>query len=101
VYVRLARVLADGTWEPAEQECLLEGHGRGSMLIAQAPRDYHRDGYPIVLVAPSASLPGWLTIGWVESSRARPQAPLHYDLVVKPWGQARRLSHVYVISTGS
>ncbi|MBU0637494.1 MAG: hypothetical protein KKB50_01410 [Planctomycetes bacterium] len=96
--VRPAKTLADGTWQPAEQDCALIGCGSGRMLIDRATVDYYATGATTVLVPASADLPAALTIGRIVSSQPIAEAPLHYDLEVRPWGDPRRLSYVYVIS---
>jgi cell shape-determining protein MreC len=95
--VRLARVLADGTWQLADGESLLIGAGRGHMRVEQAVRDYFAEGYRIVVAPASKDLPLAMTLGRVESSSPVVEAPLMFNLDVRPWGDAIRLGHVYLI----
>ena len=71
------------------------------MLIDRATADYYADGRRLVLVRPSGGLPSSLAIGEVVSARSIPDAPLHFDLEVRPLGDVRRLDWVYVIAPGS
>lgn len=97
--VRLARVLADGTWLYAEERCLLRGTGGGSMIITQATANYHENDYRMVVVPASPELPTPFSIGCVVSARQRRDSPQHYDLAVKPWSPVGQLTHVYVVTT--
>lgn len=98
--VRMARVLADGTWQPIGSDGLLFGLGGGKMQIQNAAADPRQDGATIVLAPASADLPAELTLGRIVGSRSVADAPLFYNIDVLPWGDARRLGTVYVVVPG-
>ena len=95
----VARVVTEtGTQlEIAPRECSLEGIGHQKMLIDRAAEDYESEGYNIVLAPLAYPQPLALVLGQIEQSRAL-ETGLHYQFVVKPWSDARTLTHVYVIS---
>jgi cell shape-determining protein MreC len=95
--VCVARVLADGRWQPTPLNYALSGQGRGRMMIHQADADYKRLGYELVLAPASADLPVSLSIGRIVSSTPTEESALHFDLVVEPWRDPRELRQVYVI----
>lgn len=97
--VRAARVLADGTWQVAEEGCVLVGQGRGKMRISQAAQDYFKANYRIVVVPPSRDLPLPLAVGHIEGSTPRSDSAQHFDLAVVPTGAFAGLTHVYIISS--
>jgi cell shape-determining protein MreC len=92
-----AKPLPDGTWQVTDKQCGLVGSGSEMMRIDRASEDYLASGHTIVLVPLAHPRPLVLTAGRIVSAVTL-DTGLHYDLVVEPWGQARRLSHVYVIS---
>jgi hypothetical protein len=98
--VRVARILPDGTWQPIGNDCLLFGLGGGAMQIREASADLRAAGGEVVLVPAAADLPVEMTIGRITGSRSVPEAPLFFNLDVRPWGDARRLATVYVIVPG-
>lgn len=98
VEVRTARVDADGTVQLAREGCILDGLGKGKMLISQATEDYFRTGFHIVVVPIARELPIALSLGCIESSKPRLESPQHFDLTVVPWQGVRELTHVYVIA---
>lgn len=97
--VKVARVLADGTWQPADQACELRGLGRGRMEIRAAEEDYYKSGYRMVVAPSSAQLPLSLSVGRVEGARVRDDSPLHFDLAVTPWETPQSLRYVYILAT--
>lgn len=98
VPVWLGKLGSNGRVELAENACVLEGIGGGKMIIRQATQDYFAAGYTYVMVRFPGSVPVILTVGTVTSSRIRSDSPLHYDLDVAPAGNARALTHVYVLN---
>jgi cell shape-determining protein MreC len=95
--VSAARRLEDGRWRKADKQAKLVGIGRGRMRIESATLDHLAAGYDIVLAEIGAGSPLALPLGRIESSRVVPESALHFDLDVRPWGDVRDLSHVYVI----
>jgi cell shape-determining protein MreC len=95
--VRVAKPLSGTRWEVAELECGLVGLGQGRMRIDRAAVDYLGEGYTIVLVPLAHPQPLALALGRIVGSEPL-ETGLHYDFEVEPWSDARRLSHVYVIS---
>jgi cell shape-determining protein MreC len=87
----------DGTWKVAERECGLVGLGDGRMRIDRAATDYFTDNHTIVLVPLSHPQPIALAVGRIVASEPLATG-VHFNLPVEPWGDARHLSHVYVIS---
>jgi cell shape-determining protein MreC len=100
VPVMLVRLRPDGVAEVAPGGCVLEGRGRGQMRISQAPGDYSKQGYTIVVAGSAGGLPAPLSIGQVVSSAPMEESALHFNLEVAPWSAARDLGHAYVILTG-
>jgi hypothetical protein len=70
------------------------------MRISQAPGDYSKQGYTIVVAGSAGGLPAPLSIGQVVSSAPMEESALHFNLEVAPWSAARDLGHAYVILTG-
>lgn len=97
IRVSLARLGADDSFELAPNACVLEGAGRGRMVIRQATRDYLADGYSDVLVEMAGSTPVVLAVGRLTGSRVRSDSPLHYDLTVEPVASVRDLTHAFVL----
>lgn len=97
VPVRTARVLEDGTWQIVGPELLVTGQGAGRMLIDRVPEDVFGAGARVALLSPSIELPVTMTIGHIEASRSRPDAPLFFDLDVRPWYDLNDIAYVYVI----
>lgn len=95
--VSAARRLEDGRWVKADRQGKLVGIGKGRMRIESATADHLAAGFDIVLAEIGAGTPISLPLGWIESSRVVPESALHFDLDVRPWGDVRDLSHVYVI----
>lgn len=98
VRIQAARVLADQTWQRAPREALLYGRGDGAMEIDQAEEDYLSDGFTVAMLQIPGNVPLYLSLGEIVASRSLPNAPLHYDLKVRPPGNARLLKFVYVLS---
>lgn len=101
VPVRVARILEQGTWQIMGPEMLVSGQGSGRMWMDRVPEDVYTAGARVVLVGPNSELPAAMTLGRIESSRTRPDAPLFYDLEVRPWYSLNEISNVYVIVPGS
>lgn len=101
VGVRIAGVLADGTWQVDETPYLLSGRGQGRMVIDQAEADYYGEGRRVVVVPESPTLPFAMSLGAVTASRLRSDSPQHFDLEVGPWAPAARLRVVYILAAGS
>jgi len=97
--VKVARVLADGTWQTAQPACELRGVGRGRMEIRAAEEDYFTSGYRVVVAPRSPQLPMSLSVGRVEGARQRDDSSLHFDLTVVPWEPAQDLRYVYILVT--
>ena len=97
VEVRTACVSSDGRVELAREGCILDGIGKGQMLISQATQDYFHAGFEVVIVPASQELPINLSIGRINTSVKRLDSPQHFDLTVLPWGRVPALTHVYVI----
>ena len=95
--VRVAKPLRDATWEVAERDCGLVGLGGGRMRIDRAAVDYPAAGYTIVVAPLSHPRPLALAVGRIIASE-RLETGVHYNFEVEPWADARKLSHVYVIS---
>lgn len=100
VRVRLARALPDGKWQTADREALVSGGGGGRLEIRNATVDFAATGFTTVLALLYESPPALLMVGAVQKTDSVLDAPMHYNLQVRPAGDARRLSHVYVISIG-
>lgn len=96
--VRAARVLVDGTWQLAEEGCVLVGVGHGKMRISQSVKDYGKTDFGIVVVPPSRDLAIPLSVGRIESSAPRSDSARHFDLTVTPWERFERLTHVYILA---
>jgi cell shape-determining protein MreC len=99
--VRTARVLEQGTWQVVGPELLISGLGSGRMWMDRVPEDVYGAGARVVLFGPTSELPAAMTLGRIESSRSRPDAPLFFDLDVRPWYTLNEISNVYVIVPGS
>lgn len=100
VLVRVAKRQADGTWLAAPGEELLSGTGHDRMQIKQTKSDYQSQGYTIVLVPVAEQAAGFLVIGEIVQSRTLPESALHFDCDVRPWGDYRRLTQVFVVARG-
>ena len=98
VDVRMAVVGADGTWGLGGEGLVLDGDGNGEMVISQATRDYNAEGFRMVMVPASRSLPFPLSLGEVSSCEQRKDSSQHFDLRVRPWVPVEQLTHVFVIS---
>jgi hypothetical protein len=98
--VRAARINPNGVWETAKGECLLYGRGGGGMQIRDATADYVKQGYPAIVVPLGGNSTDVMTLGWASSATPLPEAALHYNLDVRPWGDQRGLTHVYVVDLG-
>lgn len=96
----VARVV-DGAWQPGPADVLLTGAGGSTMRIERANTDHFAAGATIVMIPTSLDLPLSLTIGQIVGSRPLPEAPLFFDLDVRPWGDYQRLRYVYVIIPAS
>jgi cell shape-determining protein MreC len=92
-----AQPLTDDTWKVAERQCGLVGVGAGHMRIDRATTDYVATGHTIVLIPLAHPQPVALVAGRIVGSEPL-DTGVHYDLQVEPWGDARALTHVYVIS---
>ncbi|MBL8880818.1 MAG: hypothetical protein JNG88_17025 [Phycisphaerales bacterium] len=101
VPVRTARVKDDGTWQLVGAESLISGQGNGRMLMDRVPEDVFAAGARVVLLSPSSDLPAAMTLGRIESSRPRPDAPLFFDLDVQPWYPLNEFENVCVIVPGT
>lgn len=99
--VRAARVLDDGTWKIVGPESLLSGQGGGRMIMDRVPEDVFSAGARVALLSPSSELPATMTLGRIESSRSRPDAPLFFDLELRPWYPLNEIENVYVIVPGA
>lgn len=100
VLVRVARRQADEQWIAAPAEGLISGIGHDRLQIQRASFDFLKQGYSLVVApvaAPNASL---LVLGEVIRSSPVPESSLSFDLEVRPWGDFRRLTQVYVITHG-
>jgi cell shape-determining protein MreC len=95
--VRTARLRADGSVQLAAEGCHLRGQGSGRMRITQAVDDYFKMDYRIVVVPAQRDLPDPMTLGRITDSAPRNDSSQHFDLNVVPWGQADKLTHVYVL----
>ncbi|MGE0479714.1 MAG: rod shape-determining protein MreC [Phycisphaerae bacterium] len=100
VRAAVARIV-DGAWQPGPADVLLTGAGGRTMRIERATSDHFAAGATIVMIPASLDLPMSLTIGQVVGSRPLPEAPLFFDLDVRPWGDYQRLRYVYVIIPAS
>lgn len=98
--VRAARRLADGTWQLAPRDCLLYGGARQRMTIRRADQNFLADGFDLVLLPVSTSFPAFLMVGTMQTATPVPDNALFFDIVARPWGEVRELSHVYVIVLG-
>lgn len=92
-----ARPTPEGSWELGAAESVLRGLGNGRMRIDRASENFLEAGQTVVLVPLVHPRPLALAVGRIVGAR-RLETGLHYDLEVEPWGDARRLGHVYVIS---
>lgn len=93
----VAKSLPDGAWEVGDHECALRGLGGGRMRIEAAPEDYFADSRTVVLLPLAHPRPLALVLGRIVSSTTL-DTGLHYHLEVEPWGDAKSLAYVYVIS---
>lgn len=98
VRVQLARPVSGARLERSPVEGLLYGAGDGRMEIREAPLDYLSDGHTVVLAALGGRPMLALTLGWIINSEPVPAAPLFHNLEVRPWGDARRVTTVYVLT---
>jgi cell shape-determining protein MreC len=95
--VQAARLGEDGSLQLAKTQCGLVGLGEGRMRIDRASEDYFASGYTIVVAPLALPRPIALVVGRIVASETL-ETGLHYNLEVQPWGTARTLSQVYVIS---
>ena len=100
VPVRVAKRQDDGNWLAAPAEGLLSGIGHDRMQIQKTTFDYQNQGYTIVLVPVAEQAAGFLVIGEIIQTRALPESALHFDCDVRPWGDYRRLTQVFVATRG-
>lgn len=93
-----ARPVGENRWEIARRECGIEGIGNQRMRVDRAAQDYLSEGYTIILAPLAYPQPLGLAVGRIIDVKSL-DTGLHYRFEVVPWGAARNLSHVYVIST--
>lgn len=98
--VRAARRLADGTWQLAPRDCLIYGNARQRMTIRRADQNFLSEGFDLVLLPVSGSFPAFLMVGTMQSAAPVPDNALFFDIEVRPWGEVRNLSHVYILVLG-
>lgn len=98
--VRMARPLDGGGWEPGPIRAIVNGRGRGRMVIQASPHDLAAVGETIALVPPSADLPAEMALGRVTEARKLDSAPLHYDVTVEGWASPESLQYAYIIVPG-
>ncbi len=92
-----AHPTATGRWQLAERECALVGTGHAMMRIDRSPADFRKDGNAFVLIPLAHPRPMALVAGTITDAQML-ETGLHYNLDVRPVGDARRLNYVYVIS---
>lgn len=82
-------------------ECKLEGLGGGArigrMHLSQADSDHLAAGANVVVARPRG-LAYPMVLGRLLRSTPLRESPLHFDIEAAPWGDATRLTHVYIIS---
>jgi cell shape-determining protein MreC len=98
--VLTARQMPNGAWQRGTRECYMIGRGAGQMLLSEVEYNYHEAGHRVVLAPADRNLPAPLTLGRIENSRPVDDAPQHFNMTVTPWGDVRKLRHVYVIVPG-
>lgn len=101
IKVWLAKPFAGGPLERFNQPCVLEGAGAGRMIIRQSVLDAVTAEYTHVLMRIPGPVPVFLTTGQVVAARPRSDSPLHFDLDIRPPGDARRLEVVYVLQVAA
>lgn len=97
IKVSIVRTADDGSLDPAEGVCVLQGLGDGRMVIRQATRDYMAAGYQFAAVRLPAAVPLVMTIGELTATRGRTDSPMHFDVELHPPGRVRPQSMAYVL----
>ncbi len=87
----------EGRWQLADRECALIGTGHGLMRIDRSPADYRTSGDAYVLIPLAHPRPMALLAGTIVGAQML-ETGLHYNLDVRPPGDARRLAYVYVVA---
>lgn len=89
--------LEEGVFELGVRESLLYGTGDAAVIRA-ATENFVDTGFTIAAVRLNTNVPIIVPLGRMVRARPLRESALHFDITVAPWDDARRLTHVYVLS---